>query len=651
MNWPYNNDIFLHTIYFLPLIPNKRALIEKKKRFIGYLITFVSRRRLALFVWLNQKNTIYNMKNFFLKSTLAAAVGFILAIVAIFVFFLIVGLASGGSDKMVIKKGSILKLDMSSPIPERTNNVKEGSALTFKLEDESVLGLEDMVKAIEHAKNDAKIEGILLTGLFSPNGSATKSRLRRALLDFKESGKFVVAYDKYFAQSAYYLASVADGVYLNPLGNVEFRGFSSMKAFYKEAMNKLGVDAQVFYAGKFKSATEPFRYTQMSEPSKLQVRRYLAGLYDVFIDDIAKSRNMSNQELRQVADTLSLKQASQALQMGLVDSLFYDDQLQANLRARLSVKPKKKIPFVSMADYAKDVKWKGKGKDKIAIVYAEGSIVDGKGGSGQIGDKQYVKILRKIRKDKKVKALVLRVNSGGGSAMASENIWREIELIKAKGIPVIASMGDVAASGGYYILAGTDKIYAEPNTITGSIGVFAMIPNTAKLMNDKLGIYYDTVKTNVNAAPINGYHPIVGQQAVMFQTMIDSMYATFLARVSAGRGLSVDSVHAIAQGRVWTGTDAKSIGLIDEFGDLDDAIAEAKAKAGIEDLKVVEYPKVKTQIQRLVERLTGKEVTASLKAEIIKDELGDFAPVYEELKELKEIKGIQMRMPYEIIDK
>jgi len=584
------------------------------------------------------------MKNFFVKSTFAAALGFILALIGIVVFFFLVALLSGPKGP-VTKKGTVLKLDMSIPIPERTNNLKSAGSIPFELGEETTLGLEDLVRAIEHAKTDDKVSGILMSGDFTMNGSATNSRLRRAIIDFKESGKFVVSYGKFYSQNAYYLASAADEVYLNPLGSIEFRGFSRMTAFYKEAMDKLGIKAQVFYAGKFKSATEPFRYTHMSEPSKLQVRRYMSGLYDVFIKDIAKSRNIPEATLRQYADTLSLKQAHIAVKMGFVDSLFYQDQLQTNLRHRLAMKnKKKKIPVMMMADYFKSVKWKKKGKNKIAVVYAEGTIVDGKGGVGKIGDKQYVKILQKIRKDDKVKAVVLRINSGGGSAMASENMWREIELIKEKGIPVIASMGDVAASGGYYMLCNADKIYAEPNTITGSIGVFAVIPNTKELLNDKLGIYYDTVKTNPNAVPVNGYHLIEGQNAVMFQNMIDTMYHTFLSRVAQGRGMSIDAVHEIAQGRVWTGADAKANGLVDEFGDLDVAIAEAKSQANLEKAKIVEYPKVKSKIERLMEDLTGKKMSASFREQMIKEELGDLAPVYLELKELKEMKGIQMRL-------
>lgn len=587
------------------------------------------------------------MKNFFVKSTFASALGFILAIIAIVVFFFLVALLSG-PKKPIAKKGTVLKLDMSIPIPERTNNIDQGGIKAFELGDEKTLGLEDLVRAIEYAKTDAKVSGILLSGDYTMSGSATQSRLRRAIIDFKESGKFVVSYGKYYSQRAYYLASAADEIYLNPLGSIEFRGFSRMTAFYKEALDKLGVKAQVFYAGKFKSATEPFRYTQMSEPSKLQVRRYMSGLYDVYIKDISKSRNITEATLRTYADTLSLKHANQAVKMGFVDSLFYLDELQANLRHRLDLEDKKKIPFMEMSKYFNTFKRKQKGKDKIAVVYAEGMIVDGKGGVGKIGDKEYVKILQKIRKDDKVKALVLRINSGGGSAMASENMWREIELIKAKGIPVIASMGDVAASGGYYMLCNADKVFAEPNTITGSIGVFAMVPNMKEFMNTKLGVYYDTVKTNTNAVPINIYHMIEGQNAVMFQNMIDTMYHTFLSRVAAGRGMTIDAVHEVAQGRVWTGIDAKANGLVDEFGDLNSAIAEARSQASLDKAKIVEYPKIKSKMERLMEELTGQKMTASLRKQMIKDELGDLAPIYQELKEIKEMKGIQMRMPTHI---
>ncbi len=593
------------------------------------------------------------MKNYFLKTILASALGFILALGLLFVFFLVLGIVFGGPPKVHVKDKTVLELRMDRIIPERTDNAKYDGGLSLKLDDSHNLGLQDLVRTIRKAKSDPKVQGILLKGIFSPNGLSTNARLRRALEDFKTSGKFVVAHDKLLTQRAYYLASAADQVFLNPVGNLQLKGFASVTPFYKDAMDKLGIKAQVFYAGKFKSATEPFRFTKMSEANKLQVRRYIGELYDRFAKDIASSRHLTVSQIKALADTLSIKQAPDALAMGLVDSLYFPDQLERYLKQRLGMKPdsKKKIHLMPIEKYFATGISKGKGKDKIAVVYAEGGIVDGKGGPGEIGDKAYIKILRKIRRDDHVKAVVLRVNSGGGSALASENIWREIELLKARGIPVIASMGDVAASGGYYILANADKIYLEPTTVTGSIGVFAMIPNVAKLMDDKLGIHYDTVLTNPNAVPLNGYFPLEGQQALMMQRMIDSMYSQFLDRVAQGRHLPKDSVNAIAQGRVWAGTDAIRVGLADAFGDLDDAIAEASTRAGVEHVRIVEYPRTKSKLERLIETLSGQspDTFSKVKRTAIRKELGEWAPFWEDLRAIKERQGVQMRMPVQLI--
>jgi protease-4 len=590
----------------------------------------------------------------FFKFLFASCLGTILALFLL--FWIMIGVASRIAGKATEKEvgditpNSVLELDFKNLIPEKTNNTAMDP---FDLEKSTILGLTDMVQTIRVAKTDPDIKGIYLDGTYLLAGKATSSVLRDALKDFKSSGKFIVSYANYYTQGAYYVASVSDSILLNPVGAVDFRGFSSTIAYYKGLLDKLDVKMRIFYAGKFKSATEPFRLDRMSDENRLQVREYLGALYNIFIHDIAASRNIPESELKQVADRFDGSSAAGALKHHLVDRLAYEDQAYDLIRAKLGIDKKDKINRVTLEDYfqSRGKKLDFSTKDKIAVVYAEGVIRDGEQSEpGDIYDGDYVKMLRKIRKDDHVKAIVLRINSPGGSVLASENIFREVQLCKQAGKPVVVSMGDVAASGGYYIACQADSIFAEPATITGSIGVFGMIPILQGTMKDKLGITYDTVRTGKYSAFGTPFIDFSPEEGALIQHRIDETYEDFLHKVAVGRKKTRDQVHEIAQGRVWPGAKAKEIGLVDAMGGLDRALAAASKLAGTEKYRVQEYPRTKTGLEQFMDKITKKkERDDSVKAWLIKTELNDMYPLYKSLKEMRESKGLQARLPFELI--
>ena len=590
------------------------------------------------------------MKNFF-KFTFASCLGVFLA--GIVLFFVgsaaVANLMSGMEKKPSAKPNSVLKISLNSQIPERTNNVEMEQ---FQVEFDDVMGLHDMVRSIRYAKTDDNIQGLMIDLANVGLGQANASYLRSELIKFKESGKFVVAYAQAYSKGTYYLASAADDVYINPYSVMEFDGFSATIPFFKGMLDRLGVKMQVKYAGQFKSATEPFRLYEMSDQNKLQVRQYMEGLYKVYLDDIAASRDMTPTQLREIANRGILLNSKEAVESGLVDGEKYKDEVLNVLRTKLGLEDEKGIPTISLDDYAKMVRGKKdySSSNKIAVVYAEGSIVDGEGTLGSVGGDKYARIIRKIRQDDKVKAIVVRVNSGGGSGSASENIWREIELAKADGKTVIASMGDVAASGGYYIACNADAVLAQENTITGSIGVFAMIPSIQKGLKEHMGITVDTVKTTKFATSITPFFDMSEEEGDRIQKYIDEFYDHFLLRVSEGRNMEKNAVHEVAQGRVWTGNKALEIGLIDRMGNLDDAIALAAEKAGISDYRLKEYPEVKEPLQQLIEDLTGKKkaepMAAAAMEKALEAEFQDMYPHVKAMKEMMQTKGVQARMPY-----
>jgi protease-4 len=553
-------------------------------------------------------------------------------------------------EKVTVAENSVLELDFKNPIPEKTNNLEMDP---FSLEQEDVLGLQDMVLAIKKAKEDPDIKGIFLNGTNISAGKASAATLRAALADFKTSNKFIVAYAHYYSQGAYYIASVADTVLLNPIGGVDFRGYSSMVAFYKGMLDKLDVQMRIFYAGKFKSATEPFRLDKMSADNRIQVRSYLGALYDNTIRDIAQSRHITEADLRKIADNYDGSSAEGALKAHLVDRIAHEDAVYTLLRKNIGLKESDKINRVSLEDYfdSRVKKLDLSTKDKIAVVYAEGTITDGESRkAGEITDGEFVQILRKIRKDEHVRAVVLRINSPGGSVLASENIFREVMLCKQAGKPVVVSMGDVAASGGYYIGCQADSIFAEANTITGSIGVFGMMPILQNTMKNKLGITYDTVRTGRFSAFGTPFFDFSPEEQKIIQARIDETYEDFLFKVGTGRKMTRDQVNEIAQGRVWAGTKAKELGLVDALGGLDRAVKSAASLAHLEKYRTTDFPRSQTAIEQFIDKISNKKDREDyVKTSAIRSELDDLYPIYKSLSDIRKSSGLQMRMPFEMI--
>ncbi|MEZ4930653.1 MAG: signal peptide peptidase SppA [Saprospiraceae bacterium] len=585
----------------------------------------------------------------FFKFVFASCLGVFLATIALFAvgFLIMAGIAgASGKEQVNLSFNTILQIKLDSPIPEQTNNLEMNP---FDFAHQEVLGLNDIVASLVHAKDDPKIEGILLDlGESVNSGFATAATLRTALEDFKESGKFITAYAKNYSQGTYYLASVADKVYVSPLGGIDFHGLAATIPFFKELLDKVGVKMQVFYAGQFKSATEPYRRNDMSDQNRQQLREFLDPLYDNYLTSIGESRNKSVDQLKEMANNLTLSNADEALRLGMVDQLGYIDNVLADLRERLDLGEKAKIKTISLEDYANTFtkKTNFKIKDKIAVVYAEGAIYADQGDRGTIVDNDYIKIIRKLREDDKVKAIVLRVNSPGGSAIASENIWREFKLAKEAGKPIVVSMGDYAASGGYYIACMADKIFAEPNTLTGSIGVFSMIPNMAELYNDKLGIHFDTVLTAKYSVGLNTVFDMDDFEKNHWQANTDKMYEIFLSRVGEGRKMERDAVHEVAQGRVWIGPKAKEIGLVDEIGDIDDALAAAAELASLDEYRVSSYPTQPDPMQEFINEITGQNDDDAIRSQILQKELGVHYEMYQHLKEMINTKGVQARLPF-----
>lgn len=590
----------------------------------------------------------------FLKFIFASCLGTFLALVLLFFFgiWTITGFAEKAmeKEKVSVKANSVLELKFEMPIPEKTNNLPLDP---FDMDRENVLGLTDMVKAIEQAKGDPDIKGIYINAMYLTAGKATASVLRDALLDFKTSGKFIIAYANFYTQNAYYVASVADEVLINPIGAVDFRGLSGMIMFYKGMLDKLDIQMRIFYAGKFKGATEPYRLDKMSPENRLQIREYISALYDEMIADISKSRNISQADLRAVADNFNGKSAKGAVENKLVDRVAYEDEAFDLIRSKIGLDEKEKLNRVSVENYysSRVKKFDLSSKDKIAVLFAEGTIVDGdQADPGDICDVKYVKMLRQIRKDDNVKAIVLRINSPGGSVLASENILREVQLCRQAGKPIVVSMGDVAASGGYYIACQADSIFAEPTTITGSIGVFGVIPILQKTMKENLGITMDTVRTGRYSAFGTPFYDFSPEESQLIQERVEWIYQDFLEKVAKGRKMTPEAVHEIAQGRVWAGEKAKTIGLVDDMGGLDRALSAAAKLAGLEKYRTTEFPRTKTGLEQLLEKFDkDRDSDEVIRAWMIRSELGEMYPVYKTLQDMRKNQGIQARLPFELV--
>lgn len=575
---------------------------------------------------------------------------FFAALLALFIFtalgfLILVGVAGmfASTEKTTIASKSVLYIDLSRSFNDRKSD-NTLAQLTGANETVSP-PLYDVIRLIEHAASDSAIRGIYIKSNGNSNGFGASEELRNALLDFKKSKKFIIAYGDMISQKAYYVANVADRIYCNPKGSLDWKGFASQLFFLKNTLKELQIEPQIFYAGKFKSATEPLREEKMTDANRLQTNVWLGDLYRQFLSGAAETRKLDTAQLHQYANTLAIQTASDAVKYNLIDAIKYDDEVKDEIRTKLGIGKDDKINFVQLGSYAEAVTLNKYGKDKIAVIYAEGDIVYGKGEEGQVGSDEYRSLFAKVRTDKNVKAVVLRVNSPGGSSLASEIIWREAELTKKSGKPVIVSMGDVAASGGYYIASPADSIFAQPNTITGSIGVFGIIPNLQSFFKNKLGVTFDEVKTAENASFGSIARPLTEMERNMIQREIDTVYHDFKTRVSDGRKKDMAYVDSIAQGRVWTGERALEIGLVDKLGGLDDAIACAARMANTTDYSLREYPEPKSLIDMLKNNY-GKTV----KTKAIKEELGNEGfMLYEQIKRVKSMVGtLQARLPYDI---
>ncbi len=583
----------------------------------------------------------------FLKFTLASIVGFfITGIVLIFIMIGIIGgiVSSSQDDTVNINPNTVLTLNLSNGVIERSikNPLEDMNFKTFK--PNGKVGLNDILKNLKRAKEDSNIKGIYLNSTGINAGIGTIEEIRNALIDFKNSGKFILAYSDIYTQSSYYLSTVADQIYLNPEGLVEFKGLSTQLMFFKDALDKLGVQPIIIRGknNKFKSAVEPFMYNHISEANKLQTLTYMGSIWNHLLKGISETRKIPVTQLNILADSMLINNAKEALKYELIDGLKYYDEVLTELKEKSETKLTNDINFLSISDYTKvPRKSTGKGliKEKIAVIYANGEINMGDGSDKEIGSDGLSKAIRKARLDPDIKAIVLRVNSPGGSALASEVIWREVTLAQ-KAKPVVVSMGDVAASGGYYISSPADKIYASPVTITGSIGVFGIMWNGQTLMN-KLGINSDAVNTNLHSDIGNTSRPMTDGEYATIQKSVEDIYNVFIGHVAQGRNKTKEAVDAIGQGRVWSGENAKKIGLIDEFGGLTDAIEGAKQLAEIKDYRIVEYPEQENPFDLLLKDFGGQ-----VKAYVIENELGSSYTYYNRLNQLTKLNGVQARIPF-----
>lgn len=540
-------------------------------------------------------------------------------------------------------ENSVLRIDLNGDIKERGVKNPFGDLDLGPFMPKASIGLNDIIDNLKKAKDDKNIKGIYLEISDPVAGFATLEEVRHALLDFKTSGKFIYAYSETYSQKAYYLATTANKVYLNPQGGMEIKGLSSQLMFFKKMLEKLDLEVQIFRHGKFKSAIEPFMLDKMSEANRSQVETYLGSLWNHMTTGIAKSRNITAKDINDMADQLSIRSPEDALSYKLVDELKYEDEVYSLIRKNIHLGESEKIHFVSLDDYSDAYSKSKLSKDKIAVIYAVGEIESGDGSDDKIGSDRIVKAIRDARLDKNVKAIVFRVNSPGGSALASDVIWRET-ILAQKTKPFIVSMGDVAASGGYYISCAADRIFAQPNTITGSIGVFGMIPNVQKALSEKLGITIDTVNTNKHSDVGTILRGATSDEYQYIQQSVEHIYDVFISKVALGRKTSKNAIDSIGQGRVWSGADAMKINLVDELGGINDAITYAAKQAKITDYKIMDLPKQKDPLQELLGHTEEEMETRVMKAN-----LGDQYLYMRQLKNVLNLKGIQARLPYEMI--
>ena len=581
----------------------------------------------------------------FIKYTMATVVGLVLVsiIMGILTFVSMAGMIASEGMSSPIEKKSVLRITLKGSITERAGEENPLSKLGGETTQQ--IALDQALQALEKAAKNDKIEGIYMEGGILSAYPAEVQELRQALLKFKKSGKWIIAYADTYSRSAYYLCSVADKVYLNPIGMLDWSGLSSNPMFFTGLMKKLGIKMQVFKVGTYKSAVEPYIAEQMSDANREQVSSYQQSIWNNMLKDVAKSRKTTAEALNSLADSLTILSGPEAsVKGGLVDKVCYQDEVKKILKNKAKMEEDESLRFVSISDVALSEELNDKVDDEIAVYYAYGEIKeDITGGFAQesaITSKQMTKDLQELREDDDVKAVVLRVNSPGGSAYASEQIWREVQLL-SKEKPVIVSMGALAASGGYYISCGANKIFAEPTTLTGSIGIFGMIPDATELLTDKLGLSFDVVKTNAHSDFGAMGRPLNESECRLMQAYINQGYELFTGRVAQGRKMSQDSVKAVAEGRVWTGEQAMKIGLVDKLGNLNDAIAAAAKAAKIEKYSVGRYPEPAPWFASLLQEKKADYMDSQMRSA-----LGEFYPAFSLIRNLKNQDAIQARMTF-----
>lgn len=581
----------------------------------------------------------------FIKNVFAVVIGlFVFGFLSI-LLLIFIGSALSSEDEGKVKSGAILKLKLDKEIVERES---EKLLSNVVMPGASTIGLLELKEAIALAKKNEDVKGIYLDLSTVQAGFASLEEIRTSLLDFKKSGKFIVAYGEAYSEGAYYLASVADKIYLPPSGALEFNGLESELMFFKGTLEKLNIKVEVFKVGSFKSAVEPFLLDKMSDANRQQLKSFMNSIYDTYLDDVAHSRNLDRKRLKVISDSMLIHNASDALEFGLVTDLEYYDKAEAFMRAKTGQKEDEKMNFVSYSSLLEKENKLELSEKRVAVIIANGEIISGKGSDDVIGSETLAAQIRKAREDKKVKAIVLRVNSPGGSALASDVIWNEVVL--TKGVkPIIASMSDVAASGGYYISMACDTIVAQPATITGSIGVFGLVLNIENFLKDKLGVTTDREKTGLFSDVGSPTRTLTPYERKIIQEEVEKIYEEFTAKAAAGRHMSQEELKKYAEGRVWSGREALNLKLVDTLGGVEDAIALAAKKAGLqkeEEYDVVYWPEQKNIFWKQL--LSGIDDDDARMEAALKKEMGMIYPYYKSAKNLEKLNGIQARMPYKL---
>lgn len=583
------------------------------------------------------------MKNF-LSSLLATLVGIIVMTIVFVLIFVGIVTASTAKEVPEVKENSIMLAKFSAPIADRSDENPFSRFLSGNPMAENVMGLNQILIDLKRAGEDENIQGIFLNLRNVPSGFTMLSEVREGLLKFKESGKFIYAYADAYTHRSYYLASVADSIFMTPEGVFYFTGLSAEATFYKNALDKIGIEMQVIKHGSYKSAAESFTREDLSDENREQIEGYVGAIWDKLVEEISVSRNIEVSLLNRYADELVSIDNKKLVETGMIDGLIYYDEMLSLMKNKVGIGESEDLEAINLSRYkdVPDKKKKAYSRDKIAVIYAMGTVLDGNAGEGFIGSERISRAIRKARRDKSVKAIVFRVNSGGGSVVASDVIYREA-MLAAREKPFVASMGDVAASGGYYIAAPADTILASPGTITGSIGVIFTIPNMKELMNEKLGVTTDVVKTNRYSDILTVFDPLDQDERIFIQNTVDDTYSNFVSLVANHRDKSYDEIDAIAGGRVWSGKDALELGLIDMFGGLEKSLEVAASMAGLDTYRVENLPRLEDPFTALMRELTG-----GAKMRSIRNELGEHYFHYKNLQAIKEMNGLQSVVPFDI---